>query len=174
MTGVAVANQQGCVLENERSFLLGVALEAGLLSERGGADLSMLDAAVRLMAIDTRHRLFNDPVMEWLRKLGPLLSMAAKAESVGRLPEQLGHRSPGVDPVTIGTGQAALRVHRGREALDFLVLIVTTQALFAVSGFGFAFERYDFGFVSPSGDVLVAGAVTGFAYILDLIERALL
>jgi hypothetical protein len=102
MTGVAVANHQRRVLENERPFLLGMALEARLLSELGGADLSMLDAAVRLMAIDTGHRLFNDPVMKWLRKLGSLLSMAAEAESVGRLLEQLCHRGPGVDPMAIG------------------------------------------------------------------------
>jgi hypothetical protein len=64
MAGVTVANHQRRVLENEGAFLLGVALEARLLSERGGADLSMLDAAVGLVAIDARHRLFDDPVVK--------------------------------------------------------------------------------------------------------------
>ena len=61
-----------------------------------------------------------------------------------------------------------------RVARDFVIVFVARKALPAVGLGRRALEADDFGRLTPAVDMRLAGAVAGFARILDLDERALI
>jgi len=97
VTGLAVANAQGGVFEDEGAAFFGVTAQAGGLSGRGSANLFRVEAAVWLMAVGAAHGVFRDPVVEGAREVGFTLDVTAGAEGIRALLEKSGEGGAAVD-----------------------------------------------------------------------------
>ena len=79
MTGHAAFEANGRVLENERTALIAVALEAGrLVAERNAHGLRHV-ARMGIVAIGAGHRSFGQAMLIWLLKCRPDREMAVGA-----------------------------------------------------------------------------------------------
>jgi len=168
MAGLAVSDPQARMLEHERPFRVGVTANTSRLTVISGPQLSAVEAAVGLMAVNAFHRPFLDPVMEGLREVAAAFDVTAKAEVVGRLFQQPGHPGGGVDPVAVAAGEAALAVPAALVGGDLLVLIVAGQTLFVVLLHGRALEGGNLCLVSAGRGMFLSGSVAGFAGILEV------
>jgi hypothetical protein len=79
MASGATANAGGCMLEDEGSVFVGMALQAGRLTDRSGPQLARLEAAVRLVAIGALDGPLFKPVMVRFGEIGASLDMATEA-----------------------------------------------------------------------------------------------
>ena len=174
VAGLAVTDLQGGMFEDEGAAFFGVAFEAGGLGGGGSARLVLVEAAMRLVAVDAAHGVFGHPVVEGAREIGAALGMAAEAESVGGLLEEAGGTRAGMDAVAVGAGEAGFGMLAAGEAGEFMIFIMAGEALLAVGLGGGAFEGDDFGFIAAVGGMVLAGAMTFFAGVFEVELGALL
>jgi hypothetical protein len=163
------------MLENERSFFLAVALEAGLAAVEGDLVHRAIQPGVRLVTIGAAHRLFRHSMVVWSREIGLSLNVAAETQIIGRLLEQLRRERALVDAVALHAGNTLLAMRAGAEAVQLTGVFVAGQTLTVVRApCAVLLEGDDLGLVPPAVNMGLTGTVARLAGILEVELGALL
>src|ERR1700674_704651 len=157
------ALDEGVVLINKWSLLVGVALEADRVLRGRGPQLSRQESTVRVVAIRAFHQAFIYPVMERPVELLLLVQVAAVTEvGLFQLHQKLAFCGM-VRVVAVRTSHAVLQVRRPLEVAVFFAVLVTIEAARADLFCRDALERKYLALVPAALDVRFSRAVAGFA-----------
>src|SRR6202162_3172342 len=153
------------VLEDERSTLVAMALQANHILIRGRSKLAISQRAVRIVAIGTLDQPFFHAMMERLLEIRSLFYVARKAQRRLLLYQQIFQRGV-VHGVTGGAGDAVLVVGGTHELALLRIRLVAGQATL---GNGFRLrpcESEDLGLVSASLHMRRAGTMAALTTLV--------